>query len=285
MVCTVHEAEVGAAVEHIEVQGRTGFEHIAEQACEFFRFADMMVFVPVVEPAAPVFAAHGGLIGAELAEFGEVFLRMGTEVCNAEVFGKRTAGEHPVTRTVGGEQRAVNAAFTIDIDNGVEVFLVVAEGTVFVFDLYHDDVAAVGSETAGAEVFEQCMIVTSYLFEVAFVVAADGDVFVAEEPCRQTAEFPFTADVRTRTENDVQTELCGFVHISGEVKHTGEVKLTFLLFVQVPAGIGFNRVEAAFLQLGQAVVPVFARNTEVVHRTRNYGILLAVHEERFVVIR
>ena len=73
VVRAVHESEVCAAVEHIEVEGSAGVYHVAEKSGKLVGFACVVTVVPVVEPSAPVFTAHMGLIRTEFFEHCEVF--------------------------------------------------------------------------------------------------------------------------------------------------------------------------------------------------------------------
>jgi hypothetical protein len=54
--------------------------------------------------------------------------------------------------------------------------------------------------------------------------------------------------------------------------------------VEVPAGVCLNGVEAAFLQFGEAVRPVFTGNAEVVHSAGYDGVRLAVKKKILVVV-
>ena len=71
---TIHEAETGAADEHVEI-GRMA---LAQDPLEFFGLllgiGAGVRLAPVIEPAGPVFANHARLVGAELDQFVECAL-------------------------------------------------------------------------------------------------------------------------------------------------------------------------------------------------------------------
>ena len=248
MVGTVGEAEVRAAVEHIEVERRAHVEHRHDGIGKLFRVADVVMLAPVVEPAAPVFAAHRRLTGTEVVQRLERADRVRAEVGDTRIFGQRTAGQHPVARTVGGVQLAVHAVFLVNVGNGVQVFLVIAVGAVFVLNLHHDDASAVRDQIR-TDAREQLAVVRANLFKIQRIVAAQCHVLIGEQPRRQTAEFVLCADVGTGTDDDVQSELLRGFDVLDDVKAAGEVKGAFLAFVQVPRNIRLNRVEAARAEL------------------------------------
>ena len=96
-------------------------------------------------------------------------------------------------------------------------------------------------------VVEEGMVIPANLGQVPLIHTPQGDVFITEKPCGQTAELPFTADVRTGPENHIQSQLGSLVNIGGQIQHTSKVENAFLRLVEVPASIGFHRIEAALL--------------------------------------
>ena len=79
-------------------------------------------------------------------------------------------------------------------------------GTVFVFDLYHDDGAAVGDgqvlHFVGYGFFED-----GYALQKVSIGLAQADVFLFKQPPGQSAHFPFGTNVGTGTQDDVHVVL------------------------------------------------------------------------------
>ena len=197
--------------------------------------------------------------------------------------GQRTAAEHPVGGTVGGEQLAVNAVFPVDFFYLQQVVPVIAVAAVFVFHLHHDHPAAVGDEM-GPDPGQQLPVVGTNLFQIQRVIASQAHVGVGKQPGGQSAEFPFSADIRTGADNDVKSQLFSGFDVFFNIQHAAEVKLTLFAFVEIPAGIGFQRVEAAGFQLFQPVFPIFRHNPEIVHGTGNDPERLSVQQKVGTVI-
>ena len=241
-----------------------------------------MSVVPVVEPAAPEFTAHQRLIGLELFEILEMEWRTGTEVCDTEQMRQSAAAQHPAGAAVRSEEQAVDAVVTVDFFHFQQVILIVAVAAVLVFHLHHHDAAAVGTQVR-ADAGEQLLIIGTDFFQIERVVAAQRQVRVGEQPAWQTTELPFGADVRPRTNDDIQIQLFRDGNKALDIQSAAEIKLSFFSLVKIPAGIGFNSIETAGFQLFQAVFPVFGQNTEVVQRAGNNTEGLAVQKELIVI--
>ena len=98
---------------------------------------------------------------------------------------------------IAGEKRHVEAAVDQRLTQRAHVFGVVAVGVVFVFDLDHEERAAVGDllRSENAADFEEKF---TGGFEETRVGCAKSDFFLVEEPPRQAAHFPFGAGIRAR---------------------------------------------------------------------------------------
>ena len=145
----VHEAEVRAAVEHVEVHAVTDLQALAHAVDEVLGIAANHVLAPAVEPAIPELHAHEGPVLAMLLveglEGGEVLGGTRAEVPGGEhvILDERTGAQAAAPRAVGGAERHVHAALDHEIADGAQVVLILAVRAVLVLDLHHDDVAAV----------------------------------------------------------------------------------------------------------------------------------------------
>ena len=177
-VCTVVEAEVGAAVDHIEVHRAVAVQHLGEGLGSVVSLADVMGFVPVVEPAVPEFTAHDGLIGAECLEEVQILFASAAEIGGSQIFGQGAAAQHEIGGTVRGEVQGADIVVGIDLCDSAQVILVVAVRAVLVFDLGHQDIAAVACKI-GAKLVKQSFVIAGDLGDIKRVVAAQFDVVIA----------------------------------------------------------------------------------------------------------
>ena len=187
----------------------------------------------MIEPAAPIFSAHGRLIFTEGAQNADLLFGLGAEVGHAQVLVERAADKHGIAGAVRRKVQAIHAVFFIDLCDGAQVIFVISVRAVFIFHLQHNDVSAVGDQ-AGTDKREQLFIVAAHFGKKNLVVAAQGHFVVGKNPCGQTAKFPFGADVRAGTENHIQSDFPCRVDVAGNVEIAGKIKFALSRFMQVP---------------------------------------------------
>ena len=270
------EAEVRATVEHVEIEARVDVKKIFNLARNAVRAASVMFLAPVVEPAAPELGAHLRGVLMESVHGVEYLGRARTEVQRLEHIGERAAGEHAVVVAVGGEEHNLCAAVEHQLFDISEIFLVVAVAAVFVLDLHRDYVAALALLKI-ADLLKQPVIEVRNMLQIFGIGAAQTHVSVLEQPCRQPAEVPFRADIRTGSDYRIEPDLLRRLDKTPDVEPAGEVKFALPRLMHVPADICFNRVETRRLELSEPVLPVFGHDAEIVHRARIYAKALAVH--------
>ena len=283
IVGAVGKAKVGAAVEHVEVHRTAAGEHFIKGSSSVVSLPDVVGFIPVVEPAVPELTAHSGLIRPEGLEEGEVFLALAAKVGGGQIAVQGAAAQHIPGGAVGGEVEAADLVVLVDVHHGLEVFLVIAVAAVLVFNLHHQDVAAIASKE-GRNLLEQGLIIPADLGEIERIIAAQFHFLVTEQPGRQAAELQLSADVGAGTKNDIQAQLLGSPDKPGNVQHTGEIKLALFPLVEIPAGVGLYGIKTAGLQLLQPVLPVFRHDPEVVNGAGQDGKGLSIQQKMVLVI-
>ena len=270
------EAEVRAAVEHIEVEARVDIKKSLYLIRYAVRAAGVVRLAPVVKPAAPELRAHlrRGLV--ESFKGVEYNGRARAEVQRLEQVGERAAGEHTVVVAVGGEEHDLCAAVEHELFDISEILLVVAVAAVFVLDLHGDYVAALALLKA-AYLLKQPVIEVRNVLQIIGIGAAQAHISVLEQPCGQSAEVPFGADIRAGSDYSIESDLLGGLDEPPDVKSAREIKFALFRLVHVPADIGFYRVKARRLELFEPVLPIFGHDAEIVHRAGIYAKALAVH--------
>jgi hypothetical protein len=149
---------------------------------------------------------------------------------------------------------------------------------------YFDPAAKPYGGFLGAEAGEKLPIVGLHLLQVQGIVTAQSHVRVLEEPGGQAAKIPFGADVGAGTDDDVEIQLFRSFNKALDVQNACEIELPFSTLVEVPAGVGLHGVEAAGLELLEAILPALGEGAEVVDGTRQDGVGLAVQIEATVAV-
>ena len=180
------------------------------------------------------------------------------------------SGSVPADKFVGSvsgiKQRIAQTCFSKSGKNALHVFLVVAERTVFVLHLHGDDRATVRDLQRGqfpAQALQPALRRT----QKPLIGAAQNDFRIGQQPRRQAAKVPLSADIRTGAEDDVETlflrhsDKCGYVEITAEIVDSG------LGFVNIPEDVRRNRIQTHRLRLLKAISPVFVWNASVVDFT------------------
>ena len=145
-VGAIHEAEAGAADEHVQVHRMALAQHPFQFLGLLLGVGASVRLAPMVEPASPVFTDHSRPARLEFFQLFECALGFaGCEVHHRQGVGEGAIGEH--VGAVGGEQqRFVKTGLHEQLAIGLHVGLVVVVGAVLVFDLYRDDRTPVAIE-------------------------------------------------------------------------------------------------------------------------------------------
>ena len=280
----VHEAEVGAAVEHVQVDGTAELKQLAHGVGQVLGIARDDVLAPAVEPAVPELHAHEGpplaMLLMEGLELGEVLARAGPEVAGDEdvVVDERACAQASAPRTVGGAQGDIHPAVEHEVADAAQVLLVLAVGAVLVLHLHHEDVATARDLALDQDGHERVIVGRNAGKELG-VARARAQGAVGEQPGGQAAPLPLRADERRRADDDPQAELCRLVEEAGEVADALEVELAGTRLVEVPRHVGLDGVEAHRLEVVEGVMPVRRVDAEVVNRARENREGLAVEQE------
>ncbi len=194
VVGAVREAEVRAAVEHVDVDRRARGEQRVELRGGVGRGGRVVVLAPVVEPAVPELAAHerpGRLVAAEGRE---ALGGARAEGSGAVQLVEAAAREHLVGRLVDGRQRHDDAGLAREVDEVAEVVGVVAVRAVLVLDLHEDHGTAHVDLPRRDDLVDAAEELVDGR-EVQRLAATDAHRGILEQPARQPAAVPLGADV------------------------------------------------------------------------------------------
>ena len=180
--------------------------------------------------------------------------------------------------TIAGDERRVETGFLKHVFEFAKIDAVVAVGTIFVFNLHHEDVATV-VDGVFSNLLAQAVDVSLTGSQKVGVVAAPNHVLVFLQPVGETAEVPFRTNVWARTEHNVEAQFLCRADELGEVGLTFEVEDARLALVDVPENVGRNAVDAHGFCTQHAVAPVFLRDARIVHFSAYQGDGLAVEPE------
>ena len=261
---TAHEAEAGAAVEHIEVDVPPHLERQPQLVDDEMRITGADAVADADALAVPVLDDEERLVGL----FGLQEFELWAWVCASaherfpDALGY-VVGDAGVAVAVGGDDDVPEAAVRDEPAEEAVVVHVVAVGGVAVLDLHGDDVAVIEV----ADLLEHGLEVALDEMEVVRLGAAQTQAPHSEEPGGEAAEFPFGADVRAGAENHPEPQLVRQREEAPHIQVAAEVEGALPALVEVPGHVGRHRVEATGLELDQTVAPAVARNAEVVHLT------------------
>ncbi len=107
-------------------------------------------------------------------------------------------------------------------------------------------------------------------------VRTEGEIAVLEEPRWIAAEVPFRANVRAGTQDDVQSLLLRLPNVLGDVVLTAEVVDAGARLMEIPKDVGGDGVQSHGAGFAEAVAPVGARHTGIVHLAGEDLIRMAV---------
>src|SRR5690606_10123877 len=136
-------AERGTARCHVSAKGYVLVEHFFHAADQLIGATCLMRCTPMIKPTGPKFAAHQWAFGTQFFDTAKLFVNIGS----------RTKVNRPkqvflgVVLKIGvpialKEWHIGEASTFYNIFNCGDVGFIYAIGTVFIFDLHHDDVAA-----------------------------------------------------------------------------------------------------------------------------------------------
>ena len=144
-----HEAEAGAAVEHVEVDSGAAVEDVVEVFELGVEGAGLVGVSPVVEPAGPVFGDEEGLVGLEGGEEIHLLLVFADAEVDAGEDARDAAGREFFAAVDGVEEGAGEAGAEEDVAHvghvgvgGVRGTVVLCEAAVLVFNLGDEDGSA-----------------------------------------------------------------------------------------------------------------------------------------------
>lgn len=278
----VHEPEVGASVEHVEVD-RPDLEGAAHAVGQLAAIAAGGRLPPAAEPAVPELHAHEGLGAAvpllEAPEGGEVLLGPRAEVARGKngVVDEGAGRETRLPGTVGGEEGHGEAALRHEGRDRAEVPLVLGVRAVLVLHLEHEHVAA-AVQLVGREARDELVVVGRDGPEEARVAAARAAVAV-HEPRGQASPLPLGADERRRANDGVEPLAGRRVEEGLDVAQAVEAEGALMGLVEVPRHVGLDGVEAQGLEVMQRVRPICRVHTEVVDGAGADLERLAVEQE------
>ena len=263
VIGTAHKAERGAAVDHVVTEGHVVGELPFGFTGEAAEANDGVGFAPMIEPAGVKFRDEPRAVGTVLADFLHNFGSAAAIEAGEGVIRQGTAGHH-VAAAIGGEERDFKAGGAIHVADLAHVNVIGAVAAVFIFDLHHDDGAAMG-DLQGSELVAEFFQIGAGGREEARVLTADFQIGLLEEPPGVAAEFPFSAAVRSGAEDDPEAFLLGEAYEFGHVGIAGEIKFAFAGFELVPKYVNGNRVQPHGVHHAQAVGPVFVGDAGRMH--------------------
>ena len=109
--------------------------------------------------------------------------------------------------------------------------------------------------------------------------AAQTDAVIFEKPPGQPAELPLGADVGAGAHDGIKPKLRSRRKEILDIQHIRVVEFALPRLVHIPCDIGLDGVEAAGLELDEAVAPVFAGHSEIVDSARYNSERLAAEAE------
>ena len=182
----VHEAEIGAAVAHIQAERGACRQDFIQGGYRVLRWAGVVGLAPVIEPTVPELGYHQGAIRLVLAQLQEGLPCSRSEIGGSQDSGQAAALEHIVRGAIGGEQRLLDPAGAQPVRQVLEISAVIAVGAVLVFNLACQQRPAAGDLErcqAGDEGIEE----TVDSRQVGRVRTAQAHGRVAQQPGRQAA--------------------------------------------------------------------------------------------------
>ena len=239
---------------HVDAEGLAVLEHRFEIAEIAVGIAEVVRGAPGVEPAGVEFAAHEWAMRKNFAEGAESAGGVGAEIDDGEKIVAIAVVE--MLRGIAGEEGDVEAAVEEGLADFAHILFVFGEEAVFVFDLDHEDGAAV-SDLEGSEDSADFVEIGFGGVEKFGIARAESDVGIFEKPPGEAAHFPFGAGVGAGAEDDPEAFfLCDAAELRG-VGLAGPVEVAGRGFLEIPEEIGADGVEAHGFGGAETVSPIF----------------------------
>ena len=160
--------------------------------------------------------------------------------------GSRVAGGPQAVKTRIDKQPPVN----------VEVFFITAVRTVFVFNLHHQDAAAM-IDLIRCQLFAYGVYILFVFRQIPEILAPHGQSFFLLQPVGVTAKLPLGTDARRRPQNHPQTFFLCCTNKVHNVVVDGKIEPSFLRPLQVPENIGADGIQPYCFCHWHALAPGF----------------------------
>ena len=236
-----------------------------------------MASTPLIKPSTPEFRAHFWSIRTKLTKTTELAVDIGT--------GTKVHCPNKVIESILSEVRspvALEQSRTYEFAIGIllipvsfqhiayfaNISFVFAIRAILIFHLNHDDRTTILNGQRSKLLCNLLFKNLHSLHEVR-VLLTKADIFFLQKPPRQTSHLPLCAYIWTRTNDYVHTILLSQTTESSNIIIAGEIKLSLLLFMDIPEHIDANSIHAESLAHFYAMVPVSLWNTRVM----NFGSL------------
>ena len=237
---------------------------------------------PFIKPTAPELRTHLRCIRTHLAQSLKLVVDIGTRT---EVHGPsqiiKTIVEE-VGRPVALEETyLIKTALLHNITDSAHVRFVLTIRTIFILNLHHDDRAPI-LDGQRSQLLAHLFLKDFHTLHEIRILLTQTDILLLQEPPRQTAHLPLSTNVWPGTYNDVHTILLTEATESSHVIIASKIKLSLLLFMNIPEHIKTNRIHAKSLTHFDAMLPVSTRNTRIVQLGRLHDKRLAVQKKCLV---
>ena len=272
------EAEVGAAVSHVEAERLLAGEQERDFLQELVELRPRPRLAPVGQPPRVGLGREDRDAGSDLSRQIPVRL-LGARVEPDGGSFQVARLEHVGRGAVGGEERDVDPGAHPHLLQPAQVGPVVAVAAVLVLDLEHQDRTTVRHEQRADD---RCQAVHVPLggLHVARVEATDLEVGDAEQVGRDAAKVPLGAHVGPGAEEHPQALGLDEPEEPGEVTLAGrEVEHSLGGLVMVPEDVGGDGVAAHGLRHPDPVRPVLRGDPRGVQLTADHLERRAVQQE------
>ena len=237
-----------------------------------------MISSPFIEPSAPEFATHQGAIRTHFFQWSELLvnIRACTEVHGPYKVIQRIQLE--IRRPVALEESHIAEVLTHDVAYLGYIFFAFAIRTVFILHLHHNNRTAL-LDSQSCHLVRNFFLEDSHTFQEIRVVFTQTDVFLFQEPPRQTSHFPFGTYVWSGAKDDIHIVLLAKAAKLSQILLSGKVEFSRFLFMEVPKNIQANRIHAQRLTLLDAMLPISTRDARVMQFGCLYHKRLSVEQE------
>ncbi len=277
VVRAVGQPEVGAAVEHVDVDRGAGRQQLVEVGGGRGDIGRVMHAAPPVEPSVPELRAHQRTRGLMAAQGGEPFGAPGAEGSGLVQPGEASVAQHPIDGLIHGRQRNGDPGIASRGHQRLEIGAVGAVGAVLVLDLHQDHRPTVVDLPRCDDVVHAAQV-GGHLGEEGRSGGAQS-FDAAREPHRQSAVVPLGADVGAGAHDRVEALRLHQVEESPQIVPSTSVPLSAPRFVRVPGDVGLDRVQSHQPGFADAVAPLVGVHAEVVDGAGDHLVRLSVAEE------